>query len=69
MIGWILIIASAVLIGRIASAEDRSPILWGSLTLLLCVVSVMFIPLPLLNIGIGLVLGYLAMFTAKALQQ
>lgn len=68
MLGWILIIVSAVAMGRIASSEGRSALVWGGVTGLICFLSAMFIPLPLINIGIGLVISFISMTVAKMIK-
>lgn len=68
MLEWFLIILSAVGMGRIAYSEGRSPIVWGALTGVLCFLCVLFIPLPLLNIGIGLAASFIIMTVTKMIQ-
>jgi hypothetical protein len=68
MIGWMLIIVSAVAMGRIASNEGKSALVWGGLTGLICFLCAMFIPFPLLNIGIGLVLSFVIMWVTKVVR-
>ena len=62
MFGWLMIGASVVVMYRVADAEDRSPILWGAITFALCFGSMFIIPLPFINIFIGLVVSFLSMF-------
>lgn len=62
MLGWIMILASVMVMVRVAEAEDRSPLLWGALTLLSCIGAAMLIPLPLANIFLGFAISFLAMF-------
>ena len=65
MLGWVLIIASAVAMGRIASSEGRSSLGWGCVTGLICYLCATIIPLPLLDIGIGLVISFIIMMAVK----
>jgi hypothetical protein len=69
MLGWILIIGSAVAMGRIASSEGRSALVWGGATGLVCFLSALFIPLPLLNIGLGLVASFIALTVVKMVRK
>ena len=62
MLGWIMIVASVIVMVRVAEAEDRSPLLWGALTLLFCIGAAMLIPLPLVNIFLGLAASFVVMF-------
>lgn len=68
MLGWILIIASAVAMGRIASNEGRSSLVWGSVTGLICYLSAVIIPLPLIDIGIGLSISFVSMTVVKMIR-
>ena len=58
MFGWIIIIAATVAMYRMAEMSDRSGALWAALTFVICFACAAFIPLPLINLGIGLVLSY-----------
>jgi hypothetical protein len=58
MFGWIMIVASVIVMARVAEAEDRSSVLWGALTLLLCLAAASLIPLPLINIFLGLAASF-----------
>lgn len=58
MFGWIMIFASVIVMARVAEAEDRSAVLWGALTLLLCLAAAAVIPLPLINIFLGLAVSF-----------
>jgi hypothetical protein len=69
MIGWIVIGAAVTIMVKAAEMEDRSTILWGGITLALCIACSIFIPLPLINIVIGLALTYLAMLIANLLRK
>lgn len=45
-------IAACVIMSKIASADDESPMIWGSVTFGLCFLS-LFIPIPFLRILIA----------------
>jgi hypothetical protein len=66
LLGWIMILAAVIVMVRVAEAEDRSPILWGAVTLLLCLGAGMLIPLPLVNIFLGFAASFLMMFAMNA---
>lgn len=69
MFGLVMIGAAVVLMVRVAEMEGRSQVVWGAVTAGLCILSVMFIPFPFVNVVIGLVLAFGAMFAAKALTE
>jgi hypothetical protein len=60
-----MLIASVVAMARIAVVEDRSPVLWGGVTLVICLACAFLIPLPLANVGIGFAISFGAMFALK----
>lgn len=62
MLGWIMIVASVIVMARVAEAEDRSSVLWGGLTLLLCLGAASLVPLPFINIFLGLAASFCLMF-------
>jgi len=61
MILWVVIIACAVLMYKIAEMERLSGILWAVLTLVLCLGCVALIRIPFINALIGLALSFIAM--------
>ncbi|MEO0475844.1 MAG: hypothetical protein AAF085_07735 [Planctomycetota bacterium] len=63
---WIVIIASAVLMYKVAEMERLSGILWAVLTLGLCLGCVAVIPIPFVDALIGLVLSFIAMTVYNA---
>lgn len=67
MFGIVVIIAAVSIMAKAAEMEERSSFLWGFITLVICVLCGLFIPLFLINIVIGLVISYLLMFAAKLL--
>jgi succinate-acetate transporter protein len=60
-----LAVAACILMSKIADAEGRSTLVWGTLTLLLCVGS-LAIPLPFLRILLAGVVAFIALMVAKA---
>ena len=69
MLGILMIIAAVVIMVKAADMEGRSSVLWGALTLILCLACGALIPLPLINIAIGLGMSYFAMFIMKLVQE
>ena len=65
MFGWILIGASTVLMYKIADMGEGSGAAWAGVTFVLCLACGLLIPIPLLNILIGLILSYAAMVTVS----
>jgi hypothetical protein len=59
-----LAIATCVGMGKIADADGRSPILWGTITLGLCLASLL-IPLPFLRMLLAGVVAFIALMVAK----
>jgi hypothetical protein len=49
MLEIVLGIAVVVMMAKVANADDQSAVTWGGLTFLLCVASVLFVPLPFLR--------------------
>jgi hypothetical protein len=64
MLELIVGVLAIVAMGKIASADNQSPIIWGSVTLLL-VIGCMFIPMPFLRVGVAFVLAFVAMIGFK----
>lgn len=60
MIGWIVLIACVVLMYRVAEMENLSGLIWGAVTFVLCFLCSM-IPIPFINILIGLAISFVAM--------
>ncbi len=67
MFGWVLILCAVIAMAKIASLENRSAVLWGTITFLVCLACAHTIPWPFLNIFIGLIASYLAMFLCNIL--
>ena len=69
MLGWAAIIAATVLMYRLAEMGERSGALWGVFAFVICYGSVMFIPLPMLNILIGFVITYIIFIIASIIKK
>jgi hypothetical protein len=65
MIGWLMLGAAVVAMYRIADVEGRSGIGWAGLTFALCLLSALFVPLPLINIALGFLIAFGIMFAMK----
>ena len=63
---WIVVIASAVLMYRVAEMERLSGIVWGVLTFVLCLGCALTIPIPFLNAVVGLIISFIAMTVYNA---
>ena len=68
MIEIAMLIAACVAMAKIADAEGRSSILWGVLTLLICL-GTLAIPLPMLRIFLGFAASFILMIVAKAMNR
>lgn len=64
MLEIIMIIAAVVLMAKAADIEKFSPWIWGGVTLLICFLC-LWIPLPMIRIGIATVLSIAAMIVFK----
>lgn len=62
-----ILLAAAVIAGmyKIADADDQKPWLWAGVTLLLCIVSILFVPLPFLRLLIAGVVAFVLMIGYK----
>ena len=66
MIGWLVLGAAVVAMYRIADAEGKSGLMWGGLTALICLAMAVLLPnWPVVNVGLGAILSFLAMFVYK----
>lgn len=63
----ILAIGACVVIGKVASADGRSAIVWGLVTAGLCAASLV-IPIPFLRILIAFGMAFVAMIVVKAIR-
>lgn len=61
MCHWVMIAFAVVAMVRIASHEDLSPWVWGTVGFAICFLCLLVIPLAYLNVLIGLVLSVVAM--------
>ena len=61
----VVAILAIVAMAKIASADDQSPIIWGSVTLLLLGACIALIPLPFIRVGIAAVAAFVAMIGYK----
>lgn len=66
MFVWVVIIASAVLMYRVAEMERLSGIVWGVLTFGLCLGGALTIPVPFVNALAGLIISFIAMTVYNA---
>ena len=62
----IVLVASVVLMVKIADMENYSGITWGGLTAALCILCLFVIPVPFLRVIVGLVLSFTAVFRGGA---
>ncbi len=69
MLALLELVLIIVIMTRIADAESRSPWIWGSITLVFCLVSIAFIPLVFIAPIIGGVLAFVAMLVTNAVQR
>ena len=67
--GLILLITAVGIMAKAADLEGRSSFAWGAITLIMCIISGIIIPIPLVNILIGVVATFLIMFAAKIIQK
>jgi hypothetical protein len=61
----VLVIATCGVMARIAIADERSSILWGLVTLVICIAS-FGIPVPYLRILLAFIASFIIMMVAKA---
>ena len=64
MLEIIVGIMAVVAMAKVASADNQSPIIWGSVTFVL-VIACLFIPMPFLRVGLAFVLAFVAMIGYK----
>jgi len=64
MLEWVMVIGLCVFMARIADAENRSKLLWGFITFVLCLASVA-LPLPFLRVIIAGAVSFGIMFALK----
>jgi hypothetical protein len=66
MLEIILAIGACVVVGKVASADGRSALIWGLITAGICVASLL-IPIPFLRILIAFGVAFGIMIAAKAI--
>ena len=67
MIGLLLLACAIIIMVKIADIEGRNTFAWGLVTFGFCVACSTLIPLPLIDVFMGLALSYGAMFTLKVI--
>ena len=65
MLSWAMIGAAIAIMAKAADMEERSSVVWGTITCIICVICAIIIPLAIFNVVIGLVISFLAMFGIK----
>ena len=68
MCGIIIMIAVITIMSRVAVMGNRSGTVWGLITFFICVLCT-FIPLPLVNYAIALVISFIAFAIACMLSE
>jgi len=69
MIGWLVLAAAVVAMYRIAEAEGKSGILWGSMTLVICFAMAFLMPnWPIVNVALGGIISFIVMFVYKVVK-
>lgn len=66
MFELLLVIASCVAMAKIASADNKSGIIWGCITFGLCLASGL-IPLPFVRVFIAFVVSFILMTASNAI--
>ena len=69
MLGWLILLCVVIVMYKVAEIEGRNGVLWGGGSVVICLISIKFIPLPFINLLIGLVLSYGAMFMLKMFEK
>ena len=67
MFPLLMVFACVAIMVKVADMEGRSTLLWGGYTFVACFACGYLIPLPLLNIVLGLVFSFLSMFVVNML--
>jgi hypothetical protein len=67
MLELILIFVACAAVGRIAEMDRRSSFGWGLITFLICMAS-LYIPLPYLRVGIGVLITFVLMIAVGMLR-
>ena len=61
MLVWVGAVLAAIVMGKAAEMDQRSPLLWGLLTFLFCVVVSLFLRIGLLVPIVGLGVSFILM--------
>jgi hypothetical protein len=69
MLGWIVMIGMCVVMAKFADAEDRSGILWGCLTFVLCLAGSAVVPYPFLGLFAGGIAAFVLMIVSKIIAE
>ena len=69
MFGWLMLVCAVIVMAKVAETEKRNSFLWGGITFIVCLLSAMTIPWPLLNVFIGFILSFAAMFLFKVFEK
>jgi hypothetical protein len=64
MLELVLLVAAVVAMSRIAAFEERSSLVWGGLTLILCLGSLL-VPLPFLRVGGAFAASFVILWISK----
>ena len=65
MLGIVMAVAAVVAMMRIADADGESAAKWGGITVGLIILSMMFVPLPLINVAIAFAVAFVLMMIFK----
>ncbi len=69
MLGWLMVLCSAMIMYKAAEMERRSGLVWGAYTVICCVGIAHLVPtLFLINIFLGLAAAFATMFAANILR-
>ena len=63
-----LIVTAVGIMVYIAHIERRSEVIWGAVTIAICVLCSYLIPWPRINVGIGAAISFIAMFAANLIK-
>ncbi|MBL8880952.1 MAG: hypothetical protein JNG88_17700 [Phycisphaerales bacterium] len=65
MLEWVLVLAVCIGVGRMASSEGLSGVLFGSLTFLICLGLIVVMPFPFLRILLAGALGFVGLIVYR----
>ena len=69
MFSLMILISAVTIIAKCAEMEGRSSFAWGGITLVVCICSSAIIPLPFINVVIGFIVSFIALFAVKVIGQ